>query len=137
LAQVSTKQAEIVRAAYAAFNRRDDEALVALVGPDFVADLSRSIGPERGVYAGAEEFRRLLAAYRDGFESFEIEPLAVTDLGGAGVVARTRGHGVGRTSGIHVDGHGGQHWEFEGDRIVRWTLYQSEEEALAGASGPG
>jgi ketosteroid isomerase-like protein len=135
LAQVSTNQADTVRAAYAAFNRRDDEALMALVTRDFVADLSRSIGPERGVYEGAEEFRRLLAAYWDGFESFEIEPLAITDLGDAGVVARTHGRGVGRTSGVHVDGHGGQHWEFDGTRISRWTLYQSEEDALAGARG--
>ena len=56
---------ETVREAIDAFNRRDLDALRQIgIADDFVYDWSRGLGPNRGVYRGAdgfEEFAELVA----------------------------------------------------------------------------
>src|SRR5262249_44465350 len=54
---VSEANIEVVRRAYAALNERDFDSLLKLSDPDFVFDLSRSIGPQKGVYRGPHEVR--------------------------------------------------------------------------------
>jgi len=40
---------------------------------------------------------------------------------------------LGRGSGIEVDARGAMLFEFRGDRLAAWRLFQDKEEALASA----
>jgi ketosteroid isomerase-like protein len=132
---VSEQNVEIVRRAYAALNERDFDSLLKLSDPDFVFDLSRSIGPQKGVYRGPEEFRSYWSDFLDAFEVYEATPVEV-DVGPHGhIVVRFHVRAKGKGSGLV--------WENEPDatsvfevrdgRILSNTLYQRHTEALKAA----
>ncbi len=126
---MSQENVEIVRRTYDAFNRRNREGLLDLINPAFVADMSRSLGPERGIYEGVAGLSRLLDRYWDAFSEFLIEPSELIDCGNQ-VVAATRGRGIGRSSGARAEARGTQVWNLSDGSPVRWTVYQSKAEAL-------
>jgi ketosteroid isomerase-like protein len=122
---------EIVRKAIEAFNRRDVNAIAALAGDNFEYDWSRSIGPNAGVFHGPEGFFEFV---QDQWSMFDEVRLAVHELipRGPHVVASTTVHGRGR-DGIAVSANSASLYTFENGRLVRVTLYQNREEALAAA----
>jgi ketosteroid isomerase-like protein len=126
---MSEESVEIVRLAYAAFNQRDMEALVALTDPGFVMDWSRSIGPQRKVYRGHEGIKEWITGMDEAFETFEVAPLEFRGFGTRMVVA-TRVRGKGRGSGAAVEAQGAKVWELRDGKVVKMTLYQSRQEAL-------
>ena len=122
-------QLETVRAAVDAFNRRDVEAMRALGGDDFVYDWSRSMAPNRGIYRGPEGFIEFAEEQWDMFSELQIEPQELIPRGDHVVVpitVRARGR-----EDIPVSANSAMLYTFEGGRLVRITLYQSREEALA------
>ena len=56
---MSHEKVAIVEAATNAYNREDWDALFQAAAPGFELDMSRSIGPARGVY-GLDQLRRFL-----------------------------------------------------------------------------
>ncbi len=129
---MSNKNLETTHAFYAAFNRRDRRAIENLLDDNFVADMSRSIGPERGIYDGVDGFGRLLDAYWQAMETFEINPTELTE-GDDAVVAATHGRGIGRLSGAEVEARAAHLLHFRNGKVVRWTAYQTAADALAAA----
>jgi ketosteroid isomerase-like protein len=120
---------ETVRAAVDAFNRRDVEAMRALGGDDFVYDWSRSMAPNRGIYRGPEGFIEFAEEQWDMFSELEIEPQELIPRGNHVVVpitVRARGR-----EDIPVSANSAMLYTFEEGRLVRITLYQGREEALA------
>jgi ketosteroid isomerase-like protein len=124
---------EIVRRAYAAFNKRDIEALAALTDPDLIMDWSRSMGPQRNVYRGREGIREWIAGMDEAFETFEVAPLEFRGSGSR-IVVPTRVGGRGRGSGATVEAQGATVWELRDGKVVKMTLYQSRQEALDAAA---
>lgn len=120
---------ELIRRAYAAFNQRDLDVLVALLADDFVADMSRSVGPEAGVYRGIEGLRSLVGAYWQGFEEFVITADELIERGSV-VIATTRGHGTGRASGVEAVGRGAHVWSVLDGKLVSWIAFQTRAEAM-------
>jgi ketosteroid isomerase-like protein len=123
---------ETVRAAVDAFNRRDVEAMRALGGDDFVYDWSRSMAPNRGIYRGPEGFIEFAEEQWDMFSELQIEPQEPIPRGNHVVVpitVRARGR-----EDIPVSANSAMLYTFEGARLVRITLYQGREEALAAAT---
>jgi ketosteroid isomerase-like protein len=129
---VSQENVEIVRRAAAAFNRPNLEGLAELVSPDLVLDWSQSVGPQKGVYTGLDGAAEWMAATRDAFESFRIEPTEFLDSGDR-VILRARVGGVGRGSGVEVNAKGTTLWEIRNGRVTKMALYQSDAEALRDA----
>jgi ketosteroid isomerase-like protein len=125
---MSSEGIKLVRSAYTAFNKRDPDALGALLTDDFVADMSRSVGPEAGIYEGLQAFNSLLNAYWQGFEEFLITAVEVFESDGF-VVAITRGHGKGRTSGVRAVGRAAHVWRLADGKLAGWTVYQTPAEA--------
>ena len=122
---------ETVRAAIDAFNRRDTDALLALGHDDFVFDWSRSMAPNRGIYRGITGFREFAEEQWDMFSDMEISPEELIPRGDHVVVpitVRARGRGD-----IPVSANSAMVYTFEGGRLVRITLYQGREQALAAA----
>ena len=122
---------ETVRAAIDAFNRRDTEAMLALGHEDFVFDWSRSMAPNRGIYRGTNGFLEFAEEQWDMFSDMEISPEELIPRGDHVVVpitVRARGRGD-----IPVSANSAMVYTFEGGRLVRITLYQGREQALAAA----
>jgi hypothetical protein len=128
---MKTKQALLERF-YAALQRRDIDAILQLVEGDYVADWSRSRGPHRGVYRGEPGIQQLTAEFFDTWERMEFFTTAFVPVGEA--IVRVGGfRGLGRESGIEIEGKGAQLVEFGAEGIRRVTLFQSEEDAVRAA----
>ena len=129
-----TEQANIekVREAIDAFNRRDREAMLALGDDDFVYDWTRTLGPNARVYRGREE---LMEFIEDQWSVFDDQHLEVHEYipRGNHVVVTATVHGRGR-QGVPVSATSAHLYTFAEDgRLVRITLFQAREEALAAA----
>src|SRR5436190_21370548 len=97
---MSQENVEIVRAALNAFNRRDWDALLEHAAPSFEYDLSRAVGPWRGVYTRGQ----VLSVVSDLVENWEwtqVEPNELIEAGDHVVVPWTM-RGVGR-DGIELE----------------------------------
>jgi ketosteroid isomerase-like protein len=127
---MSEENVEIVRAAIDGFNGVGDwESALKRLAPNFEFDMSRALGPWRGVY-GRDEFERVVGEFNDGWESARIEPQEFIEVGDH-VVAPLILHLVGR------DGIGGQArtiwaWTIRDGTVERVCLYQERDEALSG-----
>ena len=94
---MSQENVDIVRRAYVALNERDLDSLAKLNHPDAILDFSRSIGPQKGIYRGSQEFLDAVSAFLDAFQMYELTPLDF-DVGPGGQIVvrhrvRARGQG--------------------------------------------
>jgi ketosteroid isomerase-like protein len=124
---VSQENVELVRTAYAAFNRRDVDAAMKEAAPDAELDLSRASGPYRGVYR-LDQLRRAIDDFVATFESVRFEPDEFIDAGEYVVVPVTV-HIRGR-DGIEATARGVQLWTIRDGTVVRFCLYHGKEAAL-------
>jgi ketosteroid isomerase-like protein len=124
-------QIEVVKKAIDAFNRRDTEAMLALGSDDFVYDWTRSIAPNRGTYRGLDGIREFTEDQWSAFDEVRIEPSEYLACGRHVVVPATV-HGRGR-GGVAVSANSAQLFTFEDGRLMRITLFQGRDEALAAA----
>ena len=124
---------ETVKTAIEAFNRGDVEAMLKIgYAEEFVYDWSRSNGPNRGIYRGVEGFMEFI---HDQWSTFDSVTLEAHDFipNGDHVVVPTTTHGRGR-QGVSVTAKSAQLYTFDGRRLVRITLYQDRQHALAAAN---
>jgi ketosteroid isomerase-like protein len=124
---------EFVRRAIDAFNRRDIDEMLSLAGDDFEYDWSRSMGPNRGVYKGPEGFFEFLSDQWDTFDPFELEADEFIPRGNHVVVPNTV-HGRGPQN-VAVSATTTHVYTFDGPRLVRITMFQELDEALAATGG--
>ena len=127
---MSEENVEIVRAAIERFNHAGHWDLND-VGPDFELDLSRSLGPQRGVFYGREQAERSLRSFNSDWKSIRFEPHEFIEAGDDVVVPWTA-HMVGR-DGIEVQARTAWTWTLRDGMIVRVCLYQDKPEALKAA----
>ena len=127
---MSQENVEIVRRSIEAYNRGDLDAVFKDAAPDFEYDLSRAVGPWRGVYGrdGA------LSQIREIVESWEwvrVEQHELIEVG-EHVVAPWTMRGAGR-DGIELEARATFVWTFRNGSVVRLCLYQELDEALEAA----
>ena len=129
---MSKENVEIVRAALEAINRGDLDAAVRHVAPDAEYDLSRALGPFRGVYRGPDEIRRIGEEFAEPWESqrYEVEEFIES---GEQVVTPFTNHLLGR-DGIEVQARAAFLWTVREGSIVYLGFYQERQEALEAAS---
>ena len=124
---MSRENVEIVRRAYDAFNRRDLDGFLSLMG-DGVESGSRLVGVEGGFY-GHDGVRRWWSSLFDNFPDMEIEVVDIRDLGDVTLGEyRIRAHGAG--SHTPVEDHQWQVVRFQGGKVSVWQTFVSEAEAL-------
>ena len=124
---MSQENVEMVNANIDAYNREDWDAFFKDAAPGFELDLSRAVGPWRGVF-GLDQARRLLEEFREDWESDWLEPHEFIEAGDLVVVPGTM-HVKGR-DGIEVVSRGALVWTIRNGAIERMVMYQSRREAL-------
>jgi ketosteroid isomerase-like protein len=110
-----------------AFNRRDLDALLALIDEDFEG-ASRLV-PLEGRYHGHEGALRWQQSLYEVFPDWHGESLEVRDFGDF-TMAAVRFHGHGGESGAPVDQVVWQVGEWRNGKLVRLSSHDSEAEAL-------
>ena len=124
---MSQENVEIVKAAIDAYNREDWDAFFKDVAPGIELDLSRAVGPWRGVF-GLDQARRVLEEFRETWESARWEAHEFIEAGDLVVVPLTQ-HLKGR-GGIEVVVRGTFVWTICNGAIERVSMYQEKEDAL-------
>jgi ketosteroid isomerase-like protein len=124
---------EFVRRAIDAFNRRDADAMRSLASDDFEYDWTRSMGPNRGVYKGPDGFFEFISDQWEMFHTFELEADEFITRGNH-VVVPTTIHGRGPQD-VAVSAKSTHVYTFDGPRLVRITMFQTRDEALAATGG--
>jgi ketosteroid isomerase-like protein len=127
---MTSEKTEVVRAFVDAFNRADWDAALEHAAPGFEIDLSRAMGPYRGVY-GLDQLRPFLAEFAETWDSLRIDADELL----------TAGDNVVGTWALHVRGRDGLEtqsrvtWvmEVREGALARATMYQDREEGLAAA----
>jgi ketosteroid isomerase-like protein len=129
---MSPANIDLIRTGYEAWNRGDVEGVVSLLHPEIDWRGYTHI-PESGALAGRAEVRAWLERFLDAWEELEIELTDVFDSGDR-VVALVRFRGIGRGSGVEVEGGVDGHvWTVRDGQAVAVALYQGTREALEAA----
>ena len=124
---MSQENVEIVKAAIDAANREDWDAVFQDVAPGFELDMSRAVGPGRGIY-GLDDARRSWKEFGASWESVRVEPHEFIEAGDLVVVPWTV-HVRGR-EGIEVASRPTFVWTIRDGAIERVSLYQDRQDAL-------
>ena len=123
---------QIARSAIAAYNVGDYGALLDLVNEDVVAIIPVGLA-NAGVYRGHEGFLRMMDDWRDAWVDFRVEA-EEPFLEGDAIVVPVRHAGTGRGSGIEISMDVFHVAHFRNNRVARWRLCGSREEALVHAA---
>ena len=124
---MSQENVEIVRAGLDAWNRGDWDTALKDAAPDLEYDLSRALGPFRGVYR-RDHVPRAWADLTEGLTSARIEPHEFIEAGEHVVVPWTF-HAMGR-DGIEVKARVTWTFTIRDGAIDRICMYQERQEAL-------
>jgi len=124
---MSQENVEIVRDLIDAINRRDWDAVLEHLTPDFKYDASRSIGTRRGVYERGE-MRQMLDDFFGAWESFRYEANEFIEVGEHMVMPYTT-YVRGRDR-IEVQASATHVFTIRDGAIAHICLYQSKEGAL-------
>jgi ketosteroid isomerase-like protein len=123
-----------VRRSYAAFNRRDIEALQVIHRPDCVFDMSDIADwPERATYEGHEGLREYLEDWHAQWREMRFEPIAVTEPKRGVLLIECHAQATGRASGLSVEETFFQVGEPRRGLVWRVRNFSSEEEARRAA----
>jgi ketosteroid isomerase-like protein len=127
---MSQENVEIVRTAIWAFNEGEFDRVLAGLAPEVEVDLSRALGPVRGVYT-LDQTRRVIDELAGTWRSFRIEPVEFIEADGRVVVPWTY-HVVGR-DGIEVQARSTWAFTIRSGAITRVCMYQERQDALEAA----
>jgi len=129
---MSQENVEVVRQFMGVFEAGDRDEWREHFDPDVVWDTSASQMPAAGVYhghAGVEQF------FRDWLGTWTDYEVVTREYIGAGdsVVVMFRQSGTGRGSGVRVERDFFGVYDLRESRVVRFRLYESQDDALEAA----
>jgi ketosteroid isomerase-like protein len=121
--------ADLVRHAYAAFAKRDYEAMAEVATPDFELDLTdRVLNP--ATYRGAEGVRQFFAEVDELWTSMDMKVDRLVERGDE-VLALLSVKITGRSSGLSLDDRIAQIWTARDGKLVRMRVRGDQQAALA------
>ena len=125
---MSQEDVEILRAAFAAWNAGDMEAVFAHFHPELVYH-PRADEPDPSPHVGRNAYERLVYGFVESFSEVTFEVLELIDAGDR-VVALIREREIGRTSGAPVDARHVAVWTLADGKVVRMQIFDNREQAL-------
>ena len=129
---MSEENVEIVRQAWEASVRRDNDAALALYDPEVEIDMTASGQPGGGVYRGLDGVRRWHRDWLSVFGEFSSEVEEWIDAG-EHVIAMTRWHGSGKRSGVPAQVLQAHVWTVREGKLRRLRVYGSRAEGVKAA----
>jgi ketosteroid isomerase-like protein len=131
---MSEENVEIVRRAYIALTRGDEETLREMVGPEFVVDFSRRL-VEPAVLRGRDEALAALGQIREPWDDWPVwEPQELIDADDR-VVAFIRTTARGKGSGVEVEAHVWNLWTSRDGKLAELTYFGDDRAAALEAAG--
>jgi ketosteroid isomerase-like protein len=130
---MSEENVEIVRNAFAAFDRRDIEGVLRLCDEDIVITQPPElpgVSPEQHGHRGVLE---AFAIWPEQWNDYRIEILKIAAAPGGKVFVTTRTSGRGKQSGVEVDMEFSFVFTVRDAKISEWRLFVQEDQALEAA----
>jgi ketosteroid isomerase-like protein len=112
-----------------AYNAHDSGAVLALLHPEVEIVNSGEL-PNAGTYQGHDGYRHWVGQWHEAWEDFQQLPLEIVPVGERHVVARVRGGGRGRGSGIEVSMEVGWVYEVRNDLCVFMSMQPTFDAAM-------
>ena len=123
---------KLVSSVFDAVDRRDLDAVMALVHPDAEFH-SRLAASEGRVYKGREGVRNFFRDVDEAFDEVHRGAIEIVGMRGENVVLVSRIAGTGRGSGIPIEVERPQVWTFRDGKPWRSVVYDSIADALEAA----
>jgi ketosteroid isomerase-like protein len=130
---MSRENVELGLAALDAFNRRDVDALVALLSPDVVWEENPELPGLREVYRGRAEVREWMVAVIEVFEDLDAEVAELRELGEDRVFSELVLAARGKGSGVPVELRFWMVLWFAESKITRRQVSWTRDDALKAA----
>ena len=125
---------ELVLAAFDAYSRGDEPALLELVAADVVITQFPEQVDVRD-YHGHEGFRQVMTEWIGSWDDWSIEISGARELGDL-VLATARQRGRGVASGAPIDAEATFVFTVREGLIARWQMFSSEAQAIEAAGLP-
>ena len=122
------KNIELVQAAFDAYFRGDESAMLDHAAPDVVVTQFPD-QPDVQDYHGHEGLLQVMAEWTGIWDDWSVEILRTREIGDSVLVA-ARQRGRGKSSGAHVEGEVAFVFTVRRDKIARWQMFHSEQQAL-------
>jgi ketosteroid isomerase-like protein len=124
---MSQENVDLVRRAYEAWNREDDDWILAQITDDFEMDTLQSLFPDTDeLYVGKAGWMKFVSTWRSAWKTVAVDIQRIEDLGDD-VLAVVSFNGVGRGSGA-VASLGIAHWfTFRGGRLAGLRVLTPED----------
>ncbi len=130
---MSQENVEIAERANAAFNRGDVDAALDRFAPDAELRDLLNAPDQSTTVKGVEAIRETWTLWIDAFDELRADIDEYTDAGNT-VIGAAHWHGQGKTSGVSIDVHQFDAYEFRDGTITRVSLgFRSRAEALEAA----
>jgi uncharacterized protein len=129
---MSKENVELVRQAWEAYTRRDNEAALALYDPEIEVELRNEGRVDAGAYHGLEGVQEFFRNWVSAFGDFRAEVEEWIDAGDQ-VIAMVRFYGRGKHSGVPVDMLEAHLWTVRDGKLWRLQTLGTKAEALEAA----
>jgi ketosteroid isomerase-like protein len=130
---MSEENVEATKRAVAALNRGDFDGVVESFAPDAVLQDLQNAPDQPVTVEGVEAIRQTLGLWADAFDKLQVDTEEYIDAPNA-VICAAHWQGQGKTSGISIDVHQFDLYEFRDGKVVRAIVgFRSKNEALKAA----
>ena len=130
---MSEENIEIAKLANAALNRGDFEGVAEFFAADAVLQDLQNAPDQPVTVEGVQAIRQTLSLWAAAFDELRADIEEYVDAPDA-VICAAHWHGQGKTSGISIDVHQFDLYEFREGRVIRAVLgFRSKNEALEAA----
>jgi ketosteroid isomerase-like protein len=130
---MSKENVETAKGANAALNRGDIESLVEVFAADAVLQDLQNAPDQPVTVEGVQAIRETLSLWTAAFDELRVDVGEYIETPKA-VICAAHWQGQGKTSGISIDAHQFDLYEFRGGKVVRAILgFRSRNDALEAA----
>ena len=136
---MAEQNVDLIRAAFAAYDRGDIDAVLALCAEDILIIQApevvvTGVGPRQHGHDGVLE---AFGIWPNQWDDFEIEIRRVVAHPGDQVVLETLQRGRGKQSGVEVEAEFFFRFAVRDGRVAEWQIFVDEDDALAAADAAG